>query len=161
MWGWERLFQELETFLTAANREIESASRDVESSRSSGRFMYHVPCTKYRSVCRGRPQVFISEDQLIYLRSLNFSWSQIAEVLGVSRMIIYRRRMDLGIVDTQDTSQLTDAELQSLLQQLRRTMANMGETLVIGHLRSLGHVVTRQRVCNAIHATDPLNTTFR
>ena len=69
--------------------------------------------------------------------------------------------MDLGIVDTQDTSQLTDAELQSLLQQLRRTMANMGETLVIGHLRSLGYVVTRQRVRNAIHATDPLNTTFR
>ena len=69
--------------------------------------------------------------------------------------------MDLGIVDTQDTSQLTDAELQSLLQQLRQTMPNTGETLVIGHLRSLGHVVTRQRVCNAIQAIDPLNTTFR
>ena len=26
VWGWERFFQELETFLTAANREIESAS---------------------------------------------------------------------------------------------------------------------------------------
>ena len=90
---------------------------DVESSRSSGRFMYQVPLI--RSIGRGCPQVFISEDHLIYLWSLNFSWSQIAEVLGVSRMTIYRRRMDLGIVDTQDTSQLTDAELQSLLQQLR------------------------------------------
>ena len=28
MWGWERFFGELETFLTAANREIGSASRE-------------------------------------------------------------------------------------------------------------------------------------
>ena len=28
LWGWERFFNELETFLTAANREIGSVSRE-------------------------------------------------------------------------------------------------------------------------------------
>ena len=56
---------------------------------------------------------------------------------------------------------ISDAELRSLLQQLRRDMPTIGETLVMGHLRSLGFAVTRQQVRNAIHTTDPLNTLFR
>ena len=108
-----------------------------------------------------RPMLLITEDQLEYLRSLNFSWSQIAELLGVSRMTIYRRRRDLGIVDIGDTRRISDVELRSLIQQFHREMPNIGETLVTGRLRSLGYVVTRQRVRDAIHATDPLNTLFR
>ena len=56
------------------------------------------------------------------------------------------------------TRRISDVEL---LQQFHREMPNMGETLVIGRLRSLGYVITRQRVRDAIHATDPLNTLFR
>ena len=47
---------------------------------------YVVPITVHG---RGRPQLAISRDQLEYLRSLNFSWSEIARLLGVSRMTIY------------------------------------------------------------------------
>ena len=39
---------------------------------------------------RGRPRFDISKEQLLYLYSFSFSWSDIAKVLGVSRMTIYR-----------------------------------------------------------------------
>ena len=39
---------------------------------------------------RGRPQFHIAKDQLEYLSSLGFQWKEIAALLGVSRMTIYR-----------------------------------------------------------------------
>jgi hypothetical protein len=38
----------------------------------------------------GRPKFQISKDQLEYLSSLGFKWNEIAALLGVSRMTIYR-----------------------------------------------------------------------
>lgn len=38
----------------------------------------------------GRPSFYISKDQLIYLSSLSFKWKDIAAILNVSRMTIYR-----------------------------------------------------------------------
>lgn len=38
----------------------------------------------------GRPQFDISKEQLEYLSSLGFKWIEIAALLGVSRMTIYR-----------------------------------------------------------------------
>lgn len=43
-----------------------------------------------RSGTRGRPRFNISKDQLEYLSSLAFSWTEVASLLGVSRMSIYR-----------------------------------------------------------------------
>ena len=131
---------------------------DSESSGLSSRFQV---LSIRSSTGGGRPQFLITEDQLTYLRSLNFSWTHIADLLGVSRMTVYRRRRDFRIVDSEYGNQLADAELVSLLQQLRQSMPNMGETLILGHLRSLGYKVSRQKVRNAIHITDPLNTTLR
>ena len=38
----------------------------------------------------GRPRFEISKEQLQYLSSLGFSWTEVASLLGVSRMTIYR-----------------------------------------------------------------------
>ena len=38
----------------------------------------------------GRPSFNISKDQLVYLSSLSFNWKDIAAILNVSRMTIYR-----------------------------------------------------------------------
>ena len=38
----------------------------------------------------GRPQFDISKEQLEYLSSLGFKWTEVAALLGVSRMTIYR-----------------------------------------------------------------------
>ena len=39
---------------------------------------------------RGRPRFQIEKDQLEYLSSLSFNWCEIAALLGVSRMTVYR-----------------------------------------------------------------------
>ena len=49
---------------------------------------YHAPVT--HSGRSGRPKFEISKDQLIYLTSLSFTWTDIAALLCVSRMTIYR-----------------------------------------------------------------------
>ena len=38
----------------------------------------------------GRPRYVITKDQLVYLSSLNFKWTEVAAILGVSRMTLYR-----------------------------------------------------------------------
>ena len=53
---------------------------------------------------RGRPRVIISLEQLQYLRSLNFSWTQISDLLGVSRMTVYRKRRDFGMENFDDAA---------------------------------------------------------
>ena len=46
----------------------------------------------------GRPRFDISEQQLMYLHSMGFTWVEIANLLGVSRMTIFRRRREFGQV---------------------------------------------------------------
>ena len=109
---------------------------------------------------RGRPKFDISKEQLEYLRSMNFSWVQIAELLGVSVMTIYRQRQEFGMLGVTGGT-VSDGELRTLLHQMRRDLPNIGETIAWGHLRGLGIKVTRQKLRDAIHSTDPLNTALR
>lgn len=111
---------------------------------------------------RGRPQLAISQDQLEYLRSLNFSWSSIARLLGVSRMTVYRRRQYFNMLDVEEArTDMSDEDLHQFIRQLRVEMPNIGQSLVIGRLRSVGYFVHRERVRDAIRTTDPLNTPLR
>lgn len=52
------------------------------------RYSYHVPVVHSNLV--GRPRFQISRDQLLYLISLSFKWTEISALLGVSRMTVYR-----------------------------------------------------------------------
>ena len=94
---------------------------------------------------RGRPHFLISRNQLEYLRSLSFTWSQISSLLGVSRMTIYRRREEFGMLDEQATG-LSDSELIALLEELRQEFPYIGQVMVMGILQSRGFQVSRERV---------------
>lgn len=111
---------------------------------------------------RGRPPFQISQDQLSYLASLSFTWTEIAELLGVSRMTIYRRRHDFNMLDSaSNRNTLTDLELRELIRSWKSEMPAIGETLVIGRLHACGHYMPREKVRCAIHDVDPLNTALR
>ena len=119
---------------------------------------FQVPRVMYG---RGRPRAVISQDQLQYLRSMNFSWVHITELLGVSRVTLYRRRMELGIQDSDILREMDDDELRRFMGQVREEFPNIGESLVIGRLHSMGYHVPRNRVRRAIRTTDPINTALR
>ena len=50
---------------------------------------------------RGCPHFDIQREQLLYLSSMSFSWTDIARMLGVSHMTIYRRRVEYGLLQDQ------------------------------------------------------------
>ena len=108
----------------------------------------------------GRPKFNITKDQLEYLSSLSFSWSQIGQLLGVSRMTIYRRRVEFGLL-VEPTEPISNTDLLSTVHSMRSEFPEMGECMVWGQLRSMGIQVTRQRVRNALREIDPLNTALR
>ena len=104
---------------------------------------------------RGRPRFQITQEQLEYLYSLSFTWNDISEMLGVSRMTVYRCRRDFNMIN-EDHQTLTDHQLRAIITELRSEIPSIGETMVMGHLRAHGYSVTRERMRRAIHATDPI-----
>ena len=54
-----------------------------------------------------------------------------------------------------------DDKLRRFMGQVREEFPNIGESLVIGRLHSMGYHVPRNRVRRAIRATDPINTALR
>ncbi len=124
---------------------------------------YHAP-VEY-SQCRneerrrGRPRFHVSREQLEYLAALSFSWTEIASVLGVSRMTVFRRRREFHMVNTGEP--ITISDLVTLLREMRMEFPDMGQTIVLGRLRSQGFSVTRDRVRQGIRRTDPINTALR
>ena len=94
--------------------------------------------------------------QLLYLSSLSFTWTEIASLLGVSRMTIYRRRCNFNMLGLARNT-VTDAQLGTMIHEWKSEMPAIGETLVVGRLHASGVFVTRERVRCAIRAVDPLN----
>ena len=109
---------------------------------------------------RGRPRFNIQREQLLYLSSLGFSWANIASLLGVSRMTVYRRRAELNLL-TDPVRTLNDEELEDLLRNIRREHPNVGQTMMLGLVRAQGYYVSRARLRDAVRHIDPLSTALR
>lgn len=62
---------------------------DLVESLSARPLSYQPPLFHSR-IGPGRPSFNISKDQLVYLASMCFKWTEIAAMLNVSRMTIYR-----------------------------------------------------------------------
>ena len=80
-----------------------------------------------QSTSKGRPRFLIPKEQL---RSLYFTWSEIAQLIGVSRMTIYRRRKEFNMVD-EPKATLTDAELKQKVSEIRQTLTEVGEKIIL------------------------------
>jgi hypothetical protein len=114
----------------------------------------------FHSTGPGRPKFMITREQMYYLRSMSFSWVQIANLLGVSYTTIYRRRQEYGMTGS-DGGHITDGELREVLHQLRQELPSLGQTLIWGRLRSMGFNVTRGRIRQAVRENDPIHTALR
>ena len=102
-------------------------------------------------VGHGRPRFQISKEQLQYLHSLSFSWTAIADMLMVSRMTVYQRRVEFGLL-VEPQSSISDQELIRIVQQLSVQHPQVGQSFIYGRLRSLGYRVTRERVHRSIES---------
>lgn len=101
------------------------------------------------------------EEQLRHLRSIGFTWVAIAQIFGVSRMTLYRRRIQLGIIGEDKFSDVSDFDLMNMISSIKARLPDCGERMIIGFLRSQGVFVQRCRIRSVIHAIDPIGTSLR
>ena len=111
--------------------------------------------------CPGRPPRDISIEEVEYFRQLGFTWTKIAELVGVSRSTIYRYLEREGISPTCKYSDISSSELDQVVAAIKQNHPNDGEKLMRGHLRSAGVIVPRSSLRASIHRVDPVNTQLR
>lgn len=102
-----------------------------------------------------------SLEQMCYLRSIGLSWTRISSLFGVSRMTLYLKRKEAGILDDFRYSTISDEELEQKIREIKQQMPDIGERMVGGVLHSNAIFVQRHRIRQAIHSVDPLNTALR
>ena len=131
---------------------------DEELSRDGrGVTAYSAPT---ESTARGRPRFNIPREQIVHLASMSFTWTQIADIIGVSRNTIYRRRLEYGLQDSR-MENISNSELTSVILHMQREFPAMGEVMVWGRLQSMGFIVRRERLRQTIRQVDPLHTALR
>ena len=94
------------------------------------------------SYCRcerqqGRPAIEVFQEEVEYLRSLRFTWTKIADIVGISRRTLYRRLSEWDLPIDINYSIMSDSELDRLVADAKRVHPNYGEVLM-AHLNSRG-----------------------
>ena len=122
-------------------------------------------CSPTISTCNGpgRPRYVIEEEKIRFLRELHFPWKKIADLLGVSESTLRRRRMMYGITGDEDLSwtQISDTDLEKIVQEIQTLTPNIGQARLLGALRSRGLNIQRWRVRNCLRTLDPIGTALR
>ena len=108
----------------------------------------------------GRPRLDVCIEDILSLRSFNYSWTKVARMLNISRHTLYRRLQEYGI-DTDGFTDISDSELDQLLTDVKTEHPNIGEVMLQGHLLHMGVKVPRAKLRSAIHRTDHANTIRR
>ena len=140
--------------------EWEQKVQEIEVTSDRHVYSYRAPVQVSSRRSRGRPRFSVSKEQLLYLSSLSFSWTDISHMLGISRMTVYRRRIEYGL--SRDTSNnLSDEQLHTILREIKAGKPDLGEVIVMGQIHGLGYRVTRDRLRQALRRIDPLHTALR
>lgn len=109
----------------------------------------------------GRPREEISLEDVELLHSLWFTWTKIAQLLGVSRSTLYRRLEEEEISTSMTYTDIDDRELDQLVYRIKLAHPYDGERLLARHLISEGVMIPRARLRDSIHRVDPVNTALR
>ena len=80
---------------------------------------------------------------------MRYTWQQVADVLMISRTTLWRRLTDLGL-PLSSYSDISDSELDAVMEILVKDFPRNGIVMLWGHLRSMNIVVTRQKVYDSL-----------
>ena len=115
-----------------------------------------------RTGARGRPKYKIPEAVLINLRNMGNSWTDIANMLLVSRWTIHRRIQEYGIQEMGRFSNVSDDELNNKVRLFLTEHGNfIGFSMVYGYLQSIGLRIQQSRVRRSLAQVDPENSRLR
>ena len=149
---------ELSTYLNRLRIFLQNLINDLQDQ------VAHTPaynCNRVHTGMRGQPRLEISKRQIECLRELHFSWTKIAELLGVSTKTLRRRREEFQIDDAEFWSTISDAELRDVMQEIMSIIPGIGQTRMLGALKSRAIRVQRSRVRTLMRELDPIGTALR
>lgn len=110
---------------------------------------------------RGRPKISINVDQVELLRLAGYTWNEIGDAFMVSRSTVWRRLKEAGSTVSSTYSEISDSDLDVLVQDIRQRHPHSGQMLIQGHLMSRNIRVQRYRIRSALHRIDPLGALLR
>ena len=110
---------------------------------------------------KGRPQFDIPHEQLQYLVDNGFKATDIANMLCISEKTVYRRLSENGMSVRDTYANLTEQELDAIIEDVLHEFPNSGYKSMHGHLLSRGHKVQERRIREAMRRTDPEGTVVR
>lgn len=103
----------------------------------------------------GRPTFIISYQQLSFLVENRFTVPQIADMLGVSVRTVHRRLAEYSQSIRSQYSDITDGELDSIVQQVHSQFLMCGNSQMCGHLLARGLRVQQYRIRESQRRVDP------
>ena len=103
---------------------------------------------------KGRPKLAITEGQLRELIRSNFSVVGIAQLFSCSTKTIYRRIREFNLIGALQ-SNISDADLDEIVEAFVQAHPASGQRMLVGHLRSLSLHVSRQRARESLLRVDP------
>ena len=74
--------------------------------------------------------------------------------------LYYRRRVDFGMLED-PSKEISDEDLEAVIAQIQSSMPYVGTSIVVGRVRSMGYIITRERVRQALRHHDPLSNALR
>ena len=152
----ERFIQYLTSEALIWKRKLDQILLQGTSSTPSTTFICYSP-----SGLPGRPKLSFDMEDLQCLQSIGLSLTKISEIFGISRSTLYRRMQEVGFTDRNRFSMCSDEELDGIIANLKSTLPHVGERIIIGHIRSLGLCIQRERIRQSIQRIDPVNTSLR
>ena len=81
--------------------------------------------------CRGRPQVQLTTEQLVFLRDKGFTAVQMAKQLGCSALLIYKKMATENLQMRRKYSNISDTELDQHTSEFHQDHANAGSEVNI------------------------------
>lgn len=104
---------------------------------------------------RGRPQLNIHEQVLTQLLEQEFTQVEIAQILGCSAKTIHRRIVQFGLSCFNEYTEISDAQLDHLVQDFVCNFPTAGQKMLAGHLSGLGYRIKRFRIRESLYRVDP------
>ncbi len=95
-------------------------------------------------------------EQVELFRSVGYSWLEISNLLSVSHTTLWRRFRDLNI-PTSQYSDISDEELDHIVQSVRELHPNVGLVMLQGYVSSQGVIVQRHRLRSSVRRLNPVN----
>lgn len=108
----------------------------------------------------GRPVLRIDIDQVEMLRQVGYSWKEISDAVGVSHSTLWRCLQEQNLT-LSSYSDISDGDLDTLVQGIQHDFPNAGLVIVQGRLQSMGIHVQRARVRESVARNDPIRRKVR